>query len=325
MKLLVTGATGFIGSNLTRFLCSRGYVVRALCRPTSNINVLSDTTVQIYRGDVLDISSVKRAVDGCDYVFHLASYAKNWAKNPQAFFEVNVIGTKNVLEASKQANVKKVVVTSSCMTFGTSKGEPRKESDRRSMDFFSEYESTKSYAEEIVLEFVRNGLPVVIVNPTRVFGPGLLTEGNSVTKMIELYLQGKWRLILADGSAVGNYAFVEDVVLGHWLALQQGCLGERYILGGENLTYNAFFDTLAQISQRHNTMIHVPVWLALAFSHIEVLLARGFGIYPLITPRWISIFSADWVFSSKKAQTELGYRITSFREALQKTLVWLNR
>lgn len=325
MKVLITGATGFIGSELTRFLSSKGYSVRALCRPKSNIDALSNDTVQICWGNILDFSSVEKAVDGCDCVFHLAAYAKNWAKNPSTFFEVNVTGTKNVLDASKQANVKKVVVTSSGVTFGPSNGTPIKESNKRTAEFFTEYERNKFHAEELVRDYVSNGLPAVIVNPTRVFGPGLLTEGNSATTMTQLYLEGKWRLILGDGSSVGNYVSVEDVVRGHWLALLRGRPGEKYILGGENLSYNEFFEVLANISRRRYRMIHVPIWIALAVSNVVELRARWFGLYPLITPPWVRTFCADWALSSEKAQTELGYTITPFRKSLHKTVVWLNQ
>ncbi|UCC38972.1 MAG: SDR family oxidoreductase [Candidatus Aminicenantes bacterium] len=325
MKVLVTGATGFIGSELTRFLSSQGHSVRAMCRSKSNIDVLSNDSVQVCWGNVLDSSSVKKAVDGCDCVFHLAAYAKNWAKDSRTFFEVNVTGTKNVLDASRQAKVKKVVVTSSAVTFGPSNGVSVKESDKRTAEFFTEYERNKFYAEELVTDHAGNGLPVVIVNPTRVFGPGLLTEGNSATTMTQQYLEGKWRLILGDGSSVGNYASVEDVVRGHWLALLHGRPGEKYILGGENLSYNEFFRVLAKISRKRYQMIHVPVWAALAISNVVELRARWFGYYPLITPPWVRTFIADWAFSSEKAQRELGYTITPFRKVLQKTVLWLNQ
>jgi nucleoside-diphosphate-sugar epimerase len=324
-KVLVTGATGFIGARLTHFLCSQGLEVRALCRSTSDISVFSNNPVQIFWGDVVDLPSVERAVDGCDYVFHLAGYAKNWAKNPRTFYEVNVIGTENVMIASKKAKVKKVVLTSSCVTFGISNSKPKKESDLRTADFYCDYERTKFYAEQLVSDYVRSGLPVVIVNPTRVFGPGLLTEANSVTKMIQQYLQGKWRLILADGHALGNYVFVEDIIRGHWLALKQGRPGKKYILGGENLSLNMFFRLLEEVSSRHYRMIHVPLWIALAFSKVAILLAKWFGLYPLITPDWVRVFVADWAFSSEKAHKELGYSITPFREALHKTLLWLKQ
>jgi nucleoside-diphosphate-sugar epimerase len=325
VKSLVTGATGFIGSNLVRYLCSQDYDVRAMVRATSDISELEDLPVDICHGEVRDPSLVQKAVKGCDFVFHLAGYAKSWARDCKIFQEVNVIGTENVLNACRRADVKKVVMTSTSMTFGPSDGETRNESGKRTENFFCDYERTKFYAEQLAERFVKAGLPIVIVHPTRVFGPGLLSEANSVTRMIQLYLKRKWRLILADGNAVGNYAFIEDVVLGHWLALQKGRPGEKYILGGESLTYNRFFEILAKLSDRHYRMIHVPAWMALAFSRIEDLLAHGIGIYPLITPQWVRIFIKDWDFTSRKAEKELGYRITPFEEALRKTLNWIDR
>ena len=324
MKLLVTGATGFIGSNLVRYLCSQDYDVRAMVRATSNLSELEDLPVEICYAEIRDPSLVQKAVKGCDFVFHLAGYARNWARDPKIFHEVNVTGAENVLNACRRADVRKVVMTSTSMTFGPSDGEPRNESGQGKENFFCDYERTKFHAEQLAERFVKAGLPVVIVHPTRVFGPGLLSEANSVTRMIQLYLRRKWRLILADGRAVGNYAFVEDVVRGHWLALQKGQPGEKYILGGESLSYNQFFEILAEFSGRYYRLIHVPVWMALAFSRIEGLLANGLGLYPLITPQWVRVFIKDWDFTSRKAEKELGYRITPFREAMRKTLNWIN-
>lgn len=299
MKVLITGATGFIGSSLIRFLCSQGVTVRALCRPTSDISVFSDNPVQVSWGDVVNLPSVERAIQGCDYVFHLAGYAKNWAKNSRTFSEVNVTGTENVLKASRDFKVKKVVVTSTYLTFSPSGEEPTKESDPRTVDFFGDYDRSKFYAEKLVNDYIQSGLSVVIVNPTRVFGPGLLSEGNSVTKMIQLYLQGKWRLILGDGSAVGNYVFIDDLVRGYWLTLKHRRPGEKYILGGKNLTYNAFLELLADISKRHFRMFHVPVWLALAFSNSSILLVellRGLLFYTA----WEFFFRGFLLFGLQK-------------------------
>ena len=322
-KILVTGGTGFIGSCLIRFLASQGCSVRALCRSTSAKDDLFDLPVKIITGDILDTHSLEQAVEGCDYVFHLAGYAKNWAKDPTTFYRVNVLGTKNVLEVAKKAGVKKVVVTSTCMTLGPSQGIPRIEADRRSGIYFCDYERTKCMAEELVRRFTQEGLPVVMVNPTRVYGPGPLTEGNSVTKMMALYLEGKWRLLLSGGKAKGNYVYVEDVVYGHWLALQRGRPGERYLLSGENISLDDFFQNLAQAAQKHFRMVNVPKWLALAVAKIMAGLAAGFGVYPLITPEWVRIFTLDWAFSAGKAENELGYRVTPFKQGLQMTLDWL--
>ena len=323
MTTLVTGATGFIGANLVRFLLAKGHTIRALCRPTSNTAVFDNQPVHIYPGDILDLSSLERAVQDCDYVFHLAGYAKNWAKRPETFFDANVTGTRNVLQASIRADVKKVVFTSSCMTFGPSSNMPTVESHKRTAGFFCEYERTKFYAEQVATDYVESGLPVMVVNPTRLFGPGLLTEGNFVTKMIRSYLHGRWRAILADGSAIGNYAFVDDVVRGHWLALEHGQPGQKYILGGEDLSLNEFFAILAHISRKQYKMIHVPAWLVMAFSNFLAVIARRFGIHPLFTPDWVRVMIQDWAFSSKKAERELGLPITPFREGLRKTVEWL--
>lgn len=325
MKVLVTGATGFIGQNLTRYLFSKGYNIRAFCRSNSDISILSEIPVQIYRGDVLDMSSVERALDGCDYVFHLAGYAKNWSKDPQIYFDVNVKGTKNVLEASQKMDIKKVIFTSTSMTFGPSRESPIAEFKTRRIEFFCDYERSKFYAEDAVDCYVQRGLPVVIVNPTRVFGPGLLTEANSVTKMVMKYLKGKWRLTLADGSAIGNYVFIEDVVHGLWLALERGKPGEKYILSGENLSLNEFFDTLENLSHKHFKMIHVPSWIVRVYAGFLASLAGWFNSYPLITPDWVKVFCKDWAFSSNKAESELGYTFTPFQDALQKTINWLNK
>jgi len=325
MNLLVTGATGFIGLNLVQYLCKLGNPPRVLCRPTSDTSKLINQPIQIVYGDIQDIYSVNQAVSGCDHIFHLAGYARNWANNPAIFYKVNVAGTRNILKAASKEKVKKVVVTSTSMTLGPSRGNPQTETSDRMDDFFCDYERSKFYTEQLVMDFVKDGLPVVLVNPTRVFGPGLITEGNTVTRMIKLYLKRKRWLILDNGSAIGNYAFVEDVVHGHWLAMQKGQPGEKYVLGGESLSYNEFFNILAELSGRHYRMIHVPFLLALIFSKVEMALAKSIGIYPLITPDWVRVFVRDWDFSSEKAQKELDYKITPFREALQKTLIWIHK
>jgi farnesol dehydrogenase len=324
MCILLTGATGFIGTHLVRFLVARGEAVRVLCRPTADLTSLTDRKVEIFWGDILNVASVERAISGCDRVFHLAGYARNWDKDPHTFVTVNVRGLKNVLEAALKVAVKKVVFTSSSVTFGPSNPMVVTESVTRTAEFFTEYEHSKFLAEESVRHYLQAGLNVVIVNPTRVFGPGLLNEGNSVTMMIQLYLQGKWRLVLGDGRGMGNYAFVHDVVKGHVAAMERGAMGEKYLLGGENVSYNEFFEMLAELSKRKYRLFHVPPSLALAVSQLEKFRAEWFGHYPLITPGWVRTFLADWAFSCAKAERDLGYKITLLREALDSTVKWLD-
>jgi farnesol dehydrogenase len=232
---------------------------------------------------------------------------------------------KNILDAAVKHGVKKVVFTSTSLTLGPSNGAPVSESAVRSAAFFTEYEYSKFIAEKEIRNYLQAGLNVVIVNPTRVFGPGLLNEGNSVTRMIHMYLQGKWRLVLGDGRGIGNYVFVGDVVRGHLLAMEHGRQGERYILGGENISYNDFFKLLAELANRNYRMFHVPPALALAVSELEKWRAQRLNHYPKITPGWTQLFLADWAYSIARAERELGYTTTPLREALATTIAWLEQ
>lgn len=325
MSVLVTGATGFIGTHLVRHLAQRGESVSVLCRPTADITSFNDENIQIFRGDILDASSVERVMEGCDRVFHLAAYARNWAKAPHAYYETNVGGLKNVLDAALEGSVKKVVFTSSALTMGPSNGTPVNESFGKSAKFFTEYVRSKFLAEQNVKDYVSRRLNVVIVNPTRVFGPGLLNEGNSVTRLIQLYLDGKWRIILGDGKAMGNYVFVDDVIRGLLLAMENGRTGEKYILGGENVSFIDFLSILSILSKKKYRLFYLPAYIALAISEIEKFRAQWFNHYPLITPGWVKVFLEDWAYSCTKAEHELGYTITPLREALEITIGWLER
>jgi farnesol dehydrogenase len=324
MNVLVTGATGFIGQHLVELLVQRGETVHALCRQDSFPEWLRQDSVKVFPGDILNARTLERAIEGCNRVFHLAAYARNWAKNPQTFHAVNVSGLKNILIAAQRASAKRVVFTSSSLTLGPSNGAPVDESVRRSVPAFTEYELSKCEAEKEVGRFAGEGLDVVIVNPTRVFGPGLMNEGNSVTRMINWYVNGKWRVMLGSGIALGNYAFVWDVALGHLLAMERGRPGERYILGGENIGYKEFFETIAKLSSRRFALFPTPTSLALVFSGIEELRAKISPHHPLITPGWVRAFASDWACTCRKAESELGYQITPLREALRYTIAWLN-
>ncbi len=324
MNALVTGATGFIGKRLVQLLVAQGTSVHVLCRPASNISDFPTAGVRLFYGDLLEAESIRNAVKECDRVYHLAGYARNWARDPRTYIAVNVGGLKNVLDAARWGGVRRIVVTSTSVTLGPSNGSPAVESMKRSSPFFTEYEYSKFLAEEEVHRSIDAGLDVVIVNPTRVFGPGALNEGNSVTIMIRKYLRGSYRLLPGDGSAVGNYAFVEDVVRGHVLAMERGRCGERYVLGGENVSYRQFFQICSEVAHAKRWMVKIPRPAVLGISHFELLRARFSHHYPLITPGWARTFLANWAFSSGKAAAELGYSITPLRKALAVTMDWIH-
>ncbi len=325
MNTLVTGANGFIGSRLVELLVQRGDTVHVLCRSTADVSHLPISHIKVCRGNILDIKSIKTAMEGCDRVYHLAAYAKNWAKSYQIFHDVNYQGLSNIITASQQCYVKKIVFTSTIMTYGPSNGVPVDESHQRTVRYFTEYERSKAEAEKLVRHHCTEGMNIVTVHPTRVFGPGMLVESNSVTKMIELYMQGKWRTFPGDGSAVGNYSYVEDVAMGHILAMENGRSGENYILGGENVSYKKFFDLVTDIIHKKYYIFPVPKQIALTFSFIEQKRAEWFDHYPVITPAWVKVFLDDWACTSEKAEREIGYKITPLREVLQTTIAWLQQ
>jgi nucleoside-diphosphate-sugar epimerase len=325
MTSLITGGTGFIGERLVSRLIAQEESVRVLCRTLTPSIHGGGTPGERRYGDILDLPSLVSAMEGCDRVYHLAGYAHGWSRIPSTYFDVNVRGTRNVLGAALKAGVRKVVVTSTVMTIGPSNGAPSCESTHRLGPMYTVYEQSKLDAELVACEFVNRGLDVVVVNPTRVFGPGKLNEGNSATRMIKLYMDGLWRLVPGDGNAMGNYAFVDDITRGHILAMEHGRPGERYILGGQNVTYNEFFAAVSKAAGKHHALLHIPAALAIASAYTDELRARLFRGYPSITPGWVRTFLLNNEYSSAKAESDLGYSITPLEDALDSTVRWLRQ
>jgi nucleoside-diphosphate-sugar epimerase len=321
----VTGATGFVGGRLVAELVRRDDRVRALVRANSDREGLEDERIAVVVGDIGDPPSLRAGMEGCSGVFHLAAYARNWARDPGTFFDLNVGGTRNVLAAARAVGIARVVFTSTMVTFGpTPPGVVGDETMPRSTPrFFTEYEETKTAAEREALALAGDGLPVVIVNPTRVYGPGKLTEGNSTTIMLDLYDRGRFPFLLAAGVNVANYALVDDLVRGHILAMEKGRAGERYILGGENVSLARLFDLVDEVTGRRHLRVSLPAGLAMAYSRVEKRKAEWLGLYPRITPGWVETFLRDWAYSSAKAERELGYTVTPLKEGIRLTCEWL--
>lgn len=323
MKIFITGATGYIGQKLVARLLNQGHEVHALCRNKPEGDLFENPRVKIFLGDLLDYEVIRQGLSGCDQVYHIAAFARVWARNPQTFFDINARGTVNVLEAALQCGVRKVVFTSTGGTYGTSNGKPITEDLVRSIDFFNAYESSKFIAEEKVLQYVRKGLDAVIVHPTRVYGPGIWTESNAVSQLVKRYITGDWHIIPGNGRAIGNFSYIDDVVDGHLLAMDRGVAGEKYILGGENLDFNAFFHLLKRLSEKSYLLVHVPMPLIMLYGQQEEILAKWFGKEPLVTSGWTIKYKLNAAFSSEKAIRQLGYRITPIEAGLVRTLQWL--
>ena len=321
-KIFITGGTGFIGQKLAKKLADEGNQVVALIRSKGKAKDLEHENISFVEGDLFNLGALEVGMHETDEVYHLAAFASVWAKD-DTFSKVNIDGTLNILNAAKKKGVKKVLVTSTAGVIGPAIDGPVNEDTRVKWIFFTDYESTKYESELKIKEYVANGQHVVIVNPTRVYGPGPLNVSNSVTKLIKQYTEGKWKFIPGDGMSTGNYVFVEDVINGHILAMEKGRAGERYLLGGEDATYYELFDTIAEVGGKKYKLYNMPLGVLLAFGKIQLFLANNFGRQPLITPGWVRKYLYKWSVSSAKAQQELGYEVTSLKDGIQKTVDWV--
>ena len=325
MKSLVTGATGFIGNNLVYELLNRQHKVNVLVRSPHKLSEKLKNKITLFEGDLFANEEMEKAMKNCDCVFHMAAFANIWSKDKSLARRTNVEGTQNILHAAVKNNVKKVVFTSSAATLPPSADKEEVDETFPTPDsYLTDYETTKREAELICKDFAKQGLHTVIVQPPRVFGPGKMSKSNSVTLMIKKYIKGTWRIIPGSGVQIGNYAYIQDVVNGHILALEHGKSGERYILGGTNASYNQFFETIKEVSEKNYRMFHMPFPVMLGVAKFELFMAESFGKKPLITPPWIIRYMQNRLVSSEKAKNDLKYNITPLDEAIAKTIDWIN-
>ncbi len=321
MKYFVTGGNGYIGSWLVKALVDAGHSVNVLVRNPDRAKHIAFQGVSFFKGDIQDPVSLEAGMQGCDGVFHMAAFAKVWAKDPKIFFDLNVEATNRVLDAATKCGIKRTVVTSTGGVFGASISGIITEKSGRDLDFFNEYESSKALSESKIKDYVIAGLDVVIVSPTRVYGPYMQGEPESVTLMIDKYCKGKWRFIPGDGTKFGNYVFVQDVVKGHILAMENGQKGQTYLLGGSNHNYNEFFQKVGEQLGKKHWMIHMPLGVQMLFSRIQ-LMKTWFGGEPLITPKWIAKGKYDWNVDPSKAVNNLGLQLTPLEDGLKQTIDW---
>jgi len=327
MITLVTGATGYLGTALVLTLADQGKKVRALIRSESRCGTMRNhPNIEFMKGDLTDAKSLSEAIKGCDEIYHLAAFAGIWTKDPNKYHSVNVEGTEKLLSAAIQERVKKIIITSTAGVMGPCMDNSNPVTEHTTLHplLFSHYDRSKHETEKAAFRFLEMGIDVVIVNPSRIYGPGLKGVSNSVSKLIDLFKQGKWRFIPGNGSSQGNYVYIDDVVSGHILAMQKGIPGERYILGGENMSYNDFFSLLNKITKRHQKLFKVPKLVLLLWSYFEVLMANVFGKNPMVVPAFVHKLSHNWKLSSEKAIRELGYRPIDLETGLKKTLAWIN-
>ncbi len=313
---LVTGASGFLGWHVAHLLSERGYRVRALCRPTSELRELS---VERLNGDLRDRPSLDRAAAGCDLLFHVAADYRLWAKKPAELYESNVEGTRNILGAAKQAGVTRIVYTSTVGCIGMPPAVEGDESTPVSIaDMSGHYKRSKWLAEQVALEQAAAGLPIVIVNPTAPVGDHDW-KPTPTGKIILDFLNNRLPAYVDTGL---NLVDVRDTATGHLLAAERGVPGERYILGCENLTLKEILQRLGQIAGRPAPDRQVPYALAYAAGLLTTGWANLTGTEPLAPLEGVKMARKKMFVSVAKAKRELGFSPGSVDVALRRAVDW---
>lgn len=326
MKIFISGATGFIGSRLAMRLAEEGHTIHALYRDDSKVKFIRHSNIKLFKGDILHFESLEIPMQGCDQAYHAAAFAKVWQKDSMQIYRQNIEGAMNVIRAAIDAKVRRIVVTSTAGVLGySSDGTCADEKAPVPQNYFLDYECSKRILEESIKTLSATGTEIIVVSPTRVYGPGQLTDSNGVTRIMQQYLKGKWRIIPGNGKSVGNYVFVEDVVTGHIQAMHHGKPGEKYLLGGTDLSYDEFFEELSHVTGLSYYMLHVPVPVSELVARLMLILAKITGRPPLITPSLVRKYYHNWRVSSKKATHELNYKPIDFRTGALLTVDWLKQ
>lgn len=316
---LVTGASGFLGWHVATRLVSRGHKVKALVRPTSSVRELDVETVT---GDLRDPDSLARAVAGCGIVFHVAADYRLWAKDPRELYRSNVDGTRNLLEAARKAGVERLVYTSTVGCVGLLPGEDGDEETPVSLaDMTGDYKRSKFLAEQVALEFAAAGFPVVIVNPTAPVGDHDF-KPTPTGKIVVDFLKSALPAFLDTGL---NVVDAGDTAEGHLLALEHGRIGERYILGCENLTLEQIFQRLERISGVKAPRTRIPYPLAYAAGVVSSGIARLTGRQPLAPLDAVRMARKKMFVTNRKAVRDLGFRPGPAEDALRRAVEWFRR
>jgi nucleoside-diphosphate-sugar epimerase len=321
MKILITGATGYLGHRLALTLAERNNEVHILVRNPDSGNIPQHKNIEVFAGDITQKQSITSAISECSQVYHTAALVKAFDKDATLFYKVNVEGTLNLLESALETGVEKFVFTSSCSVIGPTLKAAMCENDKRISPLDNDYDATKYMAEKLVKEFGKKGLHTVIVSPSKVFGPsGFDAKSISVNTVISRFIKGEPTFIPKPGKLIANYCFIEDVVEGHILAMSKGNVGENYILGGENVSFSEFFQTIGTLSEKKSRLIEIPKFVMKIFSIMQWLQFKATNKEPLITENGIRQIYCNKIFSSEKAISNLGYQITPLREGLQQTI-----
>ncbi len=321
MKCFVTGATGFLGSHVAHQLHSRGAELRLLVRPSSRTENIADLSAERVIGDLRDVESLKRGMAGCEFVFHVAADYRLWAVNGQELYQSNVEGTRNILQAARDSGVRRVVYTSSVATMGFgNNGRVTDESTPVALaNMIGDYKRSKFMAEQLVIEAARGGQDVVMVNPTTPIGERDI-KPTPTGRIVVDFLKRKFPAYVDTGL---NLVDVKDCAEGHLLAMEKARPGERYILGGENLTLKQILDKLAAITTLPSPRIRLPYAVAYATGVVDTLVTGKIrNREPRVTLDSVRMGRKKMFVTSAKAERELGWNPGPVDRALLRAVEW---
>jgi dihydroflavonol-4-reductase len=321
---LVTGASGFVGSAVARELIARGWRVRVLLRPASDRRNVDDLPVEIAEGALEDAASLRAALAGCSHLFHIAADYRLWVRDPAAMFRANVDGTQMLMESALAAGLNRIVYTSSVATLGIdgNGGTADETTPSGFADMVGPYKQSKFRAEEAVSRLVaERGLPAVIVNPSTPVGPRDIKPTPTGRIIVEA-ASGRMPAFVDTGL---NLVHVEDVALGHVLAAERGRIGERYILGGENMLLAEILAAVADLAGRRKPWLRLPLTPLMPVAWLAEGLARITGKEPFVTRDGLRMARKKMYFSSAKAKAELGYAPRPARQGLADAIAWFRK
>ena len=321
MKVLVTGGAGFLGKNMVSALLAKGHEVVLLVRGGRRPGLPENA--RVVAGDVRDADAFRGAALGCDAILHAAAMVKLWSPRLADFDYINVGGLRNAIAAARAHNLR-LVYTSSFMALGPTKEAPGDEAQiHPGPPYRNDYERTKALADAVARDYAREGGDIVILYPGVVYGPGELTDGNIIAKMIADRMNNRLPGIVGPGDRLWSYSFVDDVVQGHVVALERGRKGERYLLAGVNATLMQVFAAASKRAGRDLTPRQLPFGLSRAVGRAMWLWADLTGKPPDLTHQAVGIFEKHWAYRSDKAIKELDYQVRPLEEGIGMTVDWL--
>jgi farnesol dehydrogenase len=320
VKVLVTGGAGFLGGRMVKGLLANGHDVALMVRGGRRPGLPEEAAV--VDGDIRDAAGFLKAAEGCEAIIHAAAMVKIWSPRLRDFDDINVGGIRNAIAAARARHIR-LVYTSSFFAVGSTSPSPADESQNHPGDYGNDYERTKARADEVARAYAGEGGDIVILYPGVVYGPGELTDGNLVARLLADQMNGKLPGIVGPGDRLWSYSFVDDVAAAHIAALEKAGKGERYLLAGVNATLNEVFAIASKRAGRDLSPRRLPFGVARLVGRAMWIWADITGKMPDLTHQAVGIFEKNWAYRSDKAVRDLGYRVRPLEEGIGLTIDWL--